>query len=141
MKRLLLDINVVLDVLLERAPHQAQAAALWAAIEVGKGRGVLSAHAVTTIHYLVQRRRGPRVARHAVEALLGVFEVAPVDLGVLRSALDLGWPDLEDAVSAAAAAANACDAIVTRDARGFRTAPLRIMGPEMALAWLTVAPS
>lgn len=140
MKRLLLDVNVVLDVLLERSPHQETAAALWAAVETGRGRGVLAAHAVTTIHYLVERNRGRRVARQAVEALLTVYEVAPVDDAVLRSALALDWRDLEDAVGAAAAVANGCDALVTRDQEGFRGCPIPVIDPRTALAWLTVGP-
>ena len=38
MKRLLLDLNIVLDVVLDRA-ESASAARLWAALERGKGRG------------------------------------------------------------------------------------------------------
>lgn len=52
MKRLLLDVNIILDVLLERPPHAEDAAALWALIETGKAAGLLSAHAVTIVHYL-----------------------------------------------------------------------------------------
>jgi len=37
-KRLLLDLNIVLDVVLDRA-EAASAARLWAALERGKGRG------------------------------------------------------------------------------------------------------
>ena len=87
MKRFLLDVNVVRDVLVERSPHHEPAAALWAALESGRGRGVLPAHAITTVHYLVQRAPGRRMARLAVEALLTVYDVAPVDGGLLRAAL------------------------------------------------------
>jgi predicted nucleic acid-binding protein len=140
LKRLLLDVNVVLDVLLERSPHQETAAALWAALETGRGRGVLAAHAVTTIHNLVERSRGRRIARQAVEALLPVYEVAPIDGAVLRNALALDWPDLEDAVGAAAAAPDSCDALVTRDQKGFRQCGIPVIDPGTALAWLTVEP-
>ena len=52
MKRVLVDVNVVLDVLLDRQPHVEASAAVWAAIETGSSEGLLAAHAVTTIHYL-----------------------------------------------------------------------------------------
>jgi PIN domain-containing protein len=51
-KRLLLDFNVVLDVLLGRAPHETTATAVWAAIEEGRASGLLAAHGFTTIEYL-----------------------------------------------------------------------------------------
>ncbi len=98
--------------------------------------GVLSAHAVTTIHYLNTRAVGGRAARRTTEALLDVFGVAPVDEAVLRSALALGWVDFEDAVTAAAARRAKCHAIVTRDPKGFPRSPVRVVTPDEAVAWL-----
>ncbi|MGE3887579.1 MAG: PIN domain-containing protein [Vicinamibacterales bacterium] len=136
MKRLLFDVNIVLDVLLDRRPHADAASQAWALVEVGRAEGLLSAHAVTTIHYLNQKAVGPRRAGATTEALLEVFGVAPVSEEVLRAALALGWPDFEDAVTAAAARAAACHAIVTRDPKGFRRAGLPVLDPAAAAAWV-----
>ena len=46
MKRLLLDVNVLLDVLLDRDPWAESASALWAAVESGKSAGIHPAHGV-----------------------------------------------------------------------------------------------
>ena len=138
-KRLLLDLNVVLDVLLDRKPHVGAAAAVWAGIERGLAEGYLPAHAVTTIHYLASRSRGTAFARRAVEALLVVFRVAPVDGDVLREALWLPVRDFEDAVSAACASAAGCDAVVTRDPRGFRGSTVAVIDPATAVALLSGA--
>ena len=62
MKRLLLDLNVFLDVILDRPPDADVAAALWAAIERGQGYGMVPAHGVTTI-YLLEKARGAAFAR------------------------------------------------------------------------------
>ena len=105
-------------------------------MERGRADGVLSAHAVTTIHYLNTRAVGGRAARRTTEALLDVFGVAPVDEAVLRSALALGWVDFEDAVTAAAARRAKCHAIVTRDPKGFPRSPVRVVTPDEAVAWL-----
>ncbi len=135
--RLLVDVNVTLDLVLARAPHERAATALWSALERrGRGTGVLAAHAVTTLWYLVGRARGPAIAREVAESLLSVCTVAPVDEPVLRRALSLPGTDFEDAVSAAAAEAVGCDAIVTRDRAGFRHAPVRVIDPATAVAWL-----
>ncbi|HLN04482.1 MAG TPA: PIN domain-containing protein [Bryobacteraceae bacterium] len=48
--RILLDINVILDIFLDGAPHAAASSAVWAAVEKGQVAGVLAGHAVTTIH-------------------------------------------------------------------------------------------
>ena len=139
MTRILFDVNVILDVLLDRRPHAAPASAAWAAVEDGRAEGFLSAHAVTTLHYLNGRTIGPRGAKETTEALLSVFEVAPVDGAVLRSAVALAWSDFEDAVTAAAAKRARCQAIVTRNPRDFRHSPVRVLSPSEAAAWLAVA--
>ena len=137
MKPLLLDLNVILDVILDRPPGADSASALWAAIEKGHGRGLIPAHGLTTVFYLLEKARDAAFAREGVERLIGVFAVAPVDDNVVRRALALAWPDFEDAVCAAAAEASGCDALVTRDPDGYPNAPLPVIDPAAALSWLT----
>ncbi len=130
MKRILFDANVVLDVLLDRQPHVEASAAAWAAVETGFAEGMLAAHAVTTIHYLVRKEKGSVKAGRIVSAILRVFGVAAVDAAVLQEALQLSLPDFEDAVTAAAARLAGCELIVTRDPKGFRGSPVRSLTPE-----------
>jgi predicted nucleic acid-binding protein len=136
MKRVLIDTNVVLDVLLERKPHLAASAAVWDAVESGDAEGYLAAHAITTIHYLAQKQLGTRRAKRVIASLLQVFRVAAVDWKVLGDALQYETPDFEDAVSAAAAEATGCEAIVTRDPKGFRATRLLVLMPEAAILLL-----
>jgi len=86
MRHVLLDVNIVLDVLLDRNPHSAAASHIWSSIEMGRAEGLLSAHAVTTIHYLNTRSTSAAMASDTTDALLSVFDVAPVDEHVLREA-------------------------------------------------------
>jgi predicted nucleic acid-binding protein len=136
MKRLLVDTNVALDVLLDRQPHAEASVAIWASIETGRCEGFLAAHAVTTIHYLVQRELGAVRAKQLVVRILRVFRVATVDGTVIEQALRLPIADFEDAVTVAAALASECEYVVTRDVRGFRGSPVRVLAPEAVLAIL-----
>ena len=136
-RRFLLDLNVVLDVLLDRRPHVTSAAALWSRVERGDVTGYLAAHGIATIHYLAQRARGKRFARQTAEDLLSVFKIAAVDEKTIRQALSLPLADFEDAVCAACAAASNCEAIITRDPAGFRGSPVPPIDAATALAWLT----
>jgi hypothetical protein len=54
LKRIRLDIHVVLDVLLDRSPHANAGAAVWILVENGAVAGYLAGHAVTTIHDLAR---------------------------------------------------------------------------------------
>jgi predicted nucleic acid-binding protein len=138
MKRLLVDTNVVLDVLLDRQPYAESSTAIWAAAETGAAEGFLAAHAITTIHYLVQREIGPVKAKQLIGFILRVFRVATVEGAVIEQALRLPIADFEGAVTAAAALGSECEYIVTRDPKGFRGSPVRVLAPEAALAILAL---
>ncbi|HMM36313.1 MAG TPA: PIN domain-containing protein [Thermoanaerobaculia bacterium] len=138
MKTLFLDVDIVLDVLLDRVPGADPAAALWAAVETHKTRGLVTAHAVTTIHALMKRSRGGAFADRAVSNLLAVFNVARVSEAVLNAALSLRLGAFDDAVSAAAADAARCDLLVTRDPARFRGSPVEVVSPSEALARISV---
>jgi predicted nucleic acid-binding protein len=137
MKKILFDINVVLDVFLDREPHVQASAPAWAAVETGLASGLLAAHAVTTIHYLVRKELGKANAGRIVSTILKVFGVAAVDGAVIRDALQLPFADFEDAVTAAAALRAGCDYIVTRDPKGFRGSPVRPLTPEAVMPLLS----
>ena len=136
MRRILFDPNIVLDVLLNRQPHVDASAAAWASVETGVSEGMLAAHAVTTIHYLIRKEMGNARAARTLSAILRVFAVAAVDGAVIREALQLPLRDFEDAVTAAAARLAGCELIVTRDPKGFRGSPVRSLTPEAVMPLL-----
>jgi len=70
---------------------------------VAEYRKHLSAHAVTTIHYPIQKEMGAMQARRIISAILRVFGAAAIDGGIAREALPLPFSDFEDTVTAAAA--------------------------------------
>ncbi len=140
MRRVLFDINVVLDFVLDRSPHAGPAALLWAAAERHEIEAFLPAHGITTIFHLVARHHDQRFARRVMDDLLLVPEIAPIDGPILRRALALGWADFEDAVCAAAAEGAGCDSIISRDAKGFVKSPVRVLDPRAALALLREGP-
>jgi predicted nucleic acid-binding protein len=132
-KKVLVDVNVVLDVLLDRQPHVEASAAVWALAESGVIAGLLAAHGVTTIHYLIRKDLGAAKSARVMRTLLDVFAIAAVDEAVLKSALQLSMSDFEDAVAAAAARRAGCDYIVTREPKGFRSSPVPALTPEAVL--------
>jgi predicted nucleic acid-binding protein len=134
--RVLLDVNVVLDFLLDREPFARAAGQLWASAERRRVEAFVPAHGVTTVFYLTSRERDARFARRVLQDLLAVVAVAAVDDGVLRRALALPCPDFEDAVCLAAAEAAGCAMLVTRDPAGYRGAALPIVDPGTAVALL-----
>ena len=128
--RVLLDTNVVLDPLLDRAPHAVAAARIFSLIERNVLDGCLCATTVTTIHYLATKTVGQRASHEQIKMLLRLFSVAPVNRQVLELALaDGGFTDFEDAVLHEAARHDLADALVTRNESDFLKAQLPVYSP------------
>ena len=118
--KLLLDINILLDVLLQRNPWAESAAHLLTRIERGEANGFVAGHTLNTVHYVVSRTRDRQSAAAAVTDLLRFLEVVPIEKVDFNQALVLPIDDFEDAVQAAAALKIGVDYVVTRDEKGFR---------------------
>lgn len=131
--RVLVDINVLLDVLARREPHLAAAAELWSAAETGRIRGLVSADSFSTLYYLVRRASNPRTALRSVQLLRDVFEIVPLDSQVVHQAIDSPLGDFEDAIQYHSALRGKADCIVTRDLKYFRNAELPVMAPDAFL--------
>ena len=137
--RVVLDTNVILDLMLARAPFDRPAMALAAAAVRGEIVAYVCATSVTTIHYIARKQLGRDGAARAIGKLLQAFKVAAVTDVVLQHALDRDFSDFEDAVIDAAAEHVGATAIVTRDANGFATSALAVFTPAEMVHALTTA--
>lgn len=84
---ILFDINVVLDVLLNRKPWVTEAAAIWRANDEGQIVGYILAFAMTDIFYIARRLAELEIARTTVRTCLEAFEIctlAPILQGLMR---------------------------------------------------------
>ena len=72
--RVLFDTNVILDVLLARAPHAAPAIELLDHVARKELDAILGATSVTTIYYLAEKAAGKAQARRHVSDLLDLFD-------------------------------------------------------------------
>lgn len=132
----LVDTNVVLDVLLARAPHLPASAGVLGAIETGRCQGLLGATTITTVFYIARRHLGAEEALNRLACLMSLFGIAAVNQTVLKSALSRGFPDFEDSVLHEAACQTGAHCIVTRNVTDFRLAELPVYTPAQFLAAL-----
>ncbi|MEI7772744.1 MAG: PIN domain-containing protein [Chloroflexales bacterium] len=134
--KILVDTNVVLDVLLDRAPWADDASQIWRACETGRLHGCVPGSALTTIFYVARRMTTLRTAQVAVGLCLATFDVLPVDRAALEHATMLAGSDFEDNVQLACALAAGMDAIVTRNGSDFRDSPVLLLTPAELVAQL-----
>lgn len=126
--RLLLDINVLLDVPFQRPgePATSQVIARFG----HEHEGWLAWHSVATVAYLIERQHSARYAREFIRSLLLWADIAPTQRADAQRALDWPMPDFEDALQAAAAVACGAQVILTRNVRDFKGSPVPAMTPE-----------
>jgi predicted nucleic acid-binding protein len=134
--RVLVDTNIVLDVLLDRRPFASAAAQIFALVEESKIEGILCATTVTTIDYLLGQTLDRAKAREALQRLLNLFEIAPVNRPVLEQALKSKISDFEDAVLEQAGRLAAADVIVTRDVKDFAKSTVAVLDPAELISTL-----
>lgn len=139
--RVLVDTNVVLDVLLDRRPFADAATQVFALVEESRMEGLLCATTITTVDYLLGQALAPQEARGALERLLGLFEIAPVNRSVLEHALRSRITDFEDAVLEQAGFLAGVDAIITRNVNDFRKSQITVFDPTELIATVTGADS
>ena len=115
--RVLVDTNVIIDFVLNRAPFADEATILFQHIEQQTFSAVVSASAVTDIFYLLKKEKVDAIA--FLKDFLSVVDVLGVDKTIIMYALHSGWTDFEDAVQAQVAIENNIDAIVTRNTKDY----------------------
>ena len=134
----MVDLNILVDVLQKRMPFLKASAEVCELVHLRTIAGVLPAHAVTTVFYLVEKLAGKTCAEKALDWMMSLFEVVPEDKSVFCQAKSLGFDDFEDAVVAAAALNSGCDCIVTRNIADFAASPVKAITPEELITMIQV---
>jgi predicted nucleic acid-binding protein len=127
--KIMIDLNVILDVLQKRHPIYETSAALLAAAEIGDVEGFISAHSVTTLFYLIQKGRSSSEARAVITNLLQFLKIGPVDQTTIEQALNLDYSDFEDAVQMMSAVQCRADYLITRNTKDYQPSLLPVIQP------------
>lgn len=127
--RVLVDLNVLLDVIQRREPHYAASASILSRITEGDLEGAVAGHALTTIYYIVSRFADRQSANRAVDWILRDMKVVPEGRDLFLRARSLKMGDFEDAVVASAAETMHCEWIVTRNVDDFAQSPVPAVTP------------
>lgn len=118
--RILFDLNVMLDVLLERAPHVIDSAPLVHRVAKGEFEGMLSGASIDTMAYLMSGVHTPARINGIIRFVRLKFDIAPITQAIIDQALAAGWDDLEDAIVYYSGLAAGCTTLVTRNVKDFK---------------------
>lgn len=127
--RVLISVDVWLDVALGRVGHDASLAALYGCID----DGITMTVAATTLKdaFTIASSLDSRdSAYEMIERLMELAEILPVDDIVCRDALALGLPNYGDSIMAACARAEGIDLVITRNTEPFRSSGIPVKTPD-----------
>lgn len=136
--KVLIDTNVILDVLLNRAPFVELSANIVSSVETREIEGYLCATTVTTLDYLISKSKNCQQAKSEIKKLLHLFGISDVNARVLGLAADSEFTDFEDAVLYYSGECTGVDCLVTRNVKDFKHASLPVYTPEELWGILSV---
>lgn len=137
--KVLIDLNVVLDVVPNRQPWVEESQRVWDANQSQTIDGNLAATGLTNLFYIVRRLADGDRARTAVRTCLASFQIIAVGQQTLRDADGQAGADFEDNVCIACAVSAGMAAIVTRNPADFAHSPIPVLTPAELLQRLATA--
>ena len=132
--KVLIDLDVILDVLQRREPFYHTSACVLALAETGRVEAWVAAQSLTIIFDLFAKHRSPAEARVRLNELLSVLPVAAVDQAVIEWALSLPYRDFEDAVQMVCAVRVGAEYLITRNVADYEGGPIPALVPAELLA-------
>ena len=138
--KLMLDNNVLIDAITNRAPFSENARKILMLCAKETASGFISANSATDIFYVLQRLLGYEAANKAVWGLLQSLYTITVTHADCIKALQMPIRDFEDALLVLCAIKIQPDYIVTRDEEFLKAdLPIPIVSPEKLLEILVDA--
>jgi predicted nucleic acid-binding protein len=132
-RRVLVDTDIILDLLLERQPFFPGATRLFVAFQEGSLEGHISSLAFSNLFYILRKRVEGPGAIALLRNLRLITRVLTVDEKIIDLALASTFADFEDAIQYFAASEWDLEAIVTRNRRDYKASRIAIVTAEECL--------
>ena len=129
-KRIFVDTNILLDVLLEREGYYYDALKIWATAENGDVEACIAAISLNNVHYVMRKLKSETTAMIAVKILLRIFKVVPVDADILGLAVDFHDKDFEDDIQLQCALKAKCSQLFTRNPNNYDHSAIAVVPPS-----------
>ncbi|KGE72123.1 PIN domain-containing protein [Spirochaeta lutea] len=119
MKRVLIDLNIIIDMLNKRMDHES-ALVIYDLCSRRIIKGYIAAHEITTLSYFLEKDKATINKRNRIiNNLLDNLSVLSPNETILRKSLDSDINDYEDAVIDELATKEELDFIITRNYKDF----------------------
>ena len=128
--KILIDTNVILDVLCNRADFVEDSLKVFKYCEADRIDGYISALSIPNIVYIMRKELDGERVKEILTALTSIFTVVDLRERDLLRAADWNFPDYEDALQAVCASRIKANYIVTRNIKDFKYSPVPAVKPS-----------
>jgi predicted nucleic acid-binding protein len=133
MKKIVIDINILMDFLFKREGHE-KVAEIFQICSKGDIQGLVCAHEITTLNYFLDKTIKDRTkVKKSISGIMQHFEIIGVDRELLEKALASEIDDFEDAVIEVSSSKEKAEYILTRNIRDFKKSIVNAITPEELL--------
>ena len=132
----LIDTNIVLDVLCDRAPFADDSERVLNLCETEAVDGCLSALSIPNLVYIMRKELDPTAVNSVIDTLSVALTIVDLKARDLKGAAAMQWKDFEDALQYATAQRIQADYIVTRNVKDFNKSEIRAVTPSEFLTFV-----
>jgi predicted nucleic acid-binding protein len=124
------DTDIILDVITGRMPFSVEASSLFTLIEEEQIKSSTSSLSISYIYYVLRKYATHQRVVSRLKELSELLHILSVDDTIIKSALQSGFKDFEDAIQYQTALTNPdIELIVTRNIKDYKRAELPVMTP------------
>lgn len=134
MTNVFVDNDVILDVLIDRLPFNADANKVFHFAETGRITLMTSPLCVANTHYVISKKIGNANSKSVLASVLKLITVVDMPACVVQNAFASKVTDFEDALQVETAMHCGADLILTRNIKDFRNSPIPVLTPSQFLA-------
>ena len=134
MKKLYLDSDVLLDLLLDREPFSDDIAKIIEESITSEIKLCTSPISITNIHYIIGRLENKNKADLKTKKILQIVRMENIGQSVIDKASNSRFKDFEDSVQNYCAVESEHEIIITRNTKDYKESELSILTPREYLA-------
>lgn len=132
--KVLIDTNVILDVLCNRADFVEHSSNVWKLCETAQIEGYISALSIPNIVYILRKELTAESTEDVIKKLRLIFRIADLTAKDITSGAKMHLSDFEDALQISCAVRIKAQYIITRNVKYFANSPIAALKPSEFLA-------
>jgi predicted nucleic acid-binding protein len=130
-RKVFIDTDVIIDLLIDRQPHASAATMIFDLAEKNRIKLFASTLCINNVHYICRKVLGDQKTREVIAELASFIEILSVSKKDILNAVNSDFKDFEDAIQySVALTQKGIKTIVTRNTKDYKHSTLAVFNSE-----------